>query len=291
MYRIHIVVNPSFYRGEVSDQCETLTERLRERGARAEVLFSDAFPWGFCNGAPVGGLHADLTVFLNKDHLLSSFLEKKGELLLNSAESVRICDDKCLTYLALSGKGIPFPETIPAPMLYRGADGEDFLRRVGEKLGYPVVAKCRCGSMGKQVFLAGNEEELFAVAGKIGPVPHLYQAFYGTKGEDVRVVVIGGRAVCAMKRKNEGDFRSNVAEGGKGYACNLTEKQREIAEKCACVLGLDYCGVDLLTDGEGNASVCEVNSNAFFRGATEATGTDVADALAQHILYKIIKNR
>ena len=107
MYRIHIVVNPSFYRGEVSDQCETLTDRLRERGARAEVLFSDAFPWGFCNGAPVGGLHADLTVFLNKDHLLSSFLEKKGELLLNSAESVRICDDKCLTYLALSGKGIP----------------------------------------------------------------------------------------------------------------------------------------------------------------------------------------
>ena len=71
----------------------------------------------------------------------------------------------------------------------------------------------------------------------------------------------------------------------------LTEKEREIAEKCAKTLGLDYCGVDLLSDENGNVSVCEVNSNAFFRGASEACKTDVAEALAGHILYKIIKNR
>lgn len=291
MVTVHMIVNPSFYRGEVESQCAALSDRLQKRGAVTKVLFSDDFLWGFRNGGTFVKEKADLTVFFNKDHLLAAMLEENGELLLDSARSIRLCDDKCLTYCALSGEGIPFPETLPAPLLYLGTDGEGFLKRVAEELGFPVVAKCRSGSMGKQVRLAENERELRAVAEEFGTTPHMYQKFFGKRGEDIRVIVIGGRALCAMKRKNGSDFRSNVALGGKGFPHELTEKEREIAEKCAKTLGLDYCGVDLLSDENGNVSVCEVNSNAFFRGASEACKTDVAEALAGHILYKIIKNR
>ena len=62
----------------------------------------------------------------------------------------------------------------------------------------------------------------------------------------MRVIVIGGKAIAAMERRNDKDFRSNVAQGGEGVKINLTEKFKKIAEKCARVLRLDYCGVDLL---------------------------------------------
>ena len=291
MVIVHMIVNPSFYRGEVENQCAVLSDRLEKRGAETKILCSDDFSWGFREGGTFVKEKADLTVFFNKDHLLAAMLEKNGALLLDSARSIRLCDDKCLTYCALSGAGIPFPETLPAPMLYLGTDGDRFLKRVTEELGFPVVAKCRSGSMGKQVRLAENERELRAVADEFGTIPHMYQKFFGKRGEDIRVIVIGGRVLCAMKRKNEGDFRSNVALGGNGFPYELSEKERKIAEKCAKTLGLDYCGVDLLSDENGNVSVCEVNSNAFFRGASEACKTDVADVLAEYILYKITKNR
>ena len=61
----------------------------------------------------------------------------------------------------------------------------------------------------------------------------------------------------------------------------------ETAEKCAKVLGLDYCGVDLLFGKNGQPIVCEVNSNAFFSGIESATGYNVAKAYAQHVINVI----
>ena len=53
-------------------------------------------------------------------------------------------------------------------------------------------------------------------------------------------------------------------------------------------LGLDFAGVDILF-GEGDAPIlCEVNSNAQFRGLAEATGTDITDALFEHIKLALV---
>ena len=81
----------------------------------------------------------------------------------------------------------------------------------------------------------------------------------------------------------EGEFRSNVELGGKGRAVKLEVSYACVAESAAKVLGLDYCGVDLL-EGKNGAIVCEVNSNAFFEGLELATGVNVAREYAKHIL-------
>ena len=59
------------------------------------------------------------------------------------------------------------------------------------------------------------------------------------------------------------------------------------AELAASVLGLDYCGVDLLYGESGEPIVCEVNSNAFFEGLEGATGVNVAKLYAEHIVKEI----
>ena len=118
--------------------------------------------------------------------------------------------------------------------------------------------------------------------------PHIFQEYLGKKkGVDVRVIVIGGKAVAAMERRNVNDFRSNVAQGGDGIKIKLQDEFRKAAETCAKVLGLDYCGVDLLYGNEGEPYVCEVNSNAFIGGIEKATDINVARVYAEYIIKTI----
>ena len=92
-----------------------------------------------------------------------------------------------------------------------------------------------------------------------------------------------------MERRNENDFRSNVAQGGTGTAIELPHEFKQAAEKCARILRLDYCGVDLLYGDDGSPYVCEVNSNAFIGGIESATGVNVAKAYVEHIIKEMSK--
>jgi len=100
----------------------------------------------------------------------------------------------------------------------------------------------------------------------------------------VRVIVIGGKAFAAMKRTNKTDFRSNIELGGVGEPYNLAGEVKTVAERSAVLLDLDYCGVDILFDGQGKPVLCEVNSNAYFGGIEAVTGANVAKRFAEYIL-------
>lgn len=226
-------------------------------------------------------------VYLDKDKYLGRMLEACGLRLFNSASSVEICDDKMQTYLAMRDSGIPMVKSIPAPLCYTpdAKPSLRFLQTVGEELGFPLVAKKSYGSFGAGVQLVHGTIELQKIEQGWLYTPHFYQAFIKeSAGRDIRVLVIGGKAVAAMERvAREGEFRSNVELGGKGRAIKLAASYACVAEKAAKTLGLDYCGVDVL-EGEKGAIVCEVNSNAFFEGLELATGVNVAREYAKHIL-------
>ena len=136
--------------------------------------------------------------------------------------------------------------------------------------------------------LVETEEELFQTEQEWIYEPHFYQRFVGEKGRDIRVIVIGGKAVAAMERIAKGDeFRSNVELGGQTKQIELPKEYQETAELAAKTLKLDYCGVDLLK-GE-TPVVCEVNSNAFFEGIEGVTGINVAKLYAEHIVRTMTK--
>ena len=80
-----------------------------------------------------------------------------------------------------------------------------------------------------------------------------------------------------------GDFRSNIASGGRGEKYDADEKTIKTAEKIARILDLDYCGIDFLFSEQGMI-VCEVNSNAFFKEFEAVTGLNVAKEYAKHII-------
>ncbi len=234
----------------------------------------------------------DFVVYLDKDKYLGRALEDSGLRLFNCAEGVELCDDKLRTYQALKGAGIKLIKSIPAPLCYtEGAmPNEKFLQKVGEELGFPLVAKKSYGSFGNGVQLVHGYAELLALEEKWLHVPHFYQRYISeASGRDIRVIVVGGKALAAMERvAQKGEFRSNIELGGSGSGIPLSKACGQVAERAAKALGLDYCGVDLLEGKEG-VWLCEVNSNAFFEGFEGATGVDVAKAYALHIAKSVEK--
>lgn len=230
----------------------------------------------------------DFVLFWDKDTLLASALEAAGLSVFNTARAIALCDDKRATQLALCRAGLPCPETMFAPLAYPAyADADpEFLRRVGERLGFPLVVKEAFGSYGEQVYLARNPEELMALHLRLIHKPHLFQKLIQeSAGRDIRVVVVGGRAVAAMQRENPTDFRANISNGGRMRPVR-PDRYAELAVRAAAALGLDYGGVDLLLADSG-PQVCEVNSNAHIQNIFDCTGVDVAALFAEHILDRV----
>ena len=286
--KVLIVVNAYIKNKSQVSQAERIAEELNGRGATAEIKKN--FALAEISGNTVAAEKYDFCVFLDKDRVAARLLEKSGMRLFNTAAAVEVCDDKMLTNIALANGGFNIPDCIYAPLCYNeGSEiNADFLNRTAQKLGLPLVAKTNYGSLGAGVTLINSVDELYAYEKKNLTLPHFYQRLIDCGcGEDIRVIVIGGKAICAMKRRNESDFRSNIELGGKGEKYTLTKELATLCEKVAKTLALDYCGVDILTDKNGNTYVCEVNSNAFFAAAERVCGVNVAGAYAEYMLETI----
>ncbi|WP_457791137.1 ATP-grasp domain-containing protein [Anaeromassilibacillus sp. SJQ-5] len=230
----------------------------------------------------------DYALFWDKDVRLARALEGMGVRLYNTAAAVAVCDDKAATHLELARRGVPMPRTLVAPMTYVNMDaqGDAFLRRGAETLGFPLVVKECFGSLGGQVYLARDRGQLCRLADTMGPKPFLLQQFVAASaGEDKRLYVVGGRVAAAMRRRSEMDFRANIGNGGHGEACPPTAEEERLALECAAILGAEIAGVDLL-QSETGPLVCEVNSNAHFAALTACTGVDVAGLIADYVLQR-----
>ena len=283
-----VIINPYLVPEQSIHQAHRLQEEFNKLNVSVQIV-TDAFLHSSIDKdiikTKLNGV--DFAIYLDKDKYQSEILSKSGIRLFNSHESIRLCDDKGSTYITLANNNIYMPKTIFAPVCYHKdlTVKKEWAKKIGDELGYPVIVKESFGSMGKGVYKADNQDQLFSLMQELKLRPHLYQEYLDVaKGIDVRVIVIGGKAVCAMQRKNANDFRSNVEQGGKGYNIELPDDFRRVAEKCASLLGLDYCGVDLLYGKDDSPCVCEVNSNAFFNGIESTTGFNVAKAYSEHII-------
>jgi len=226
------------------------------------------------------------TLFWDKDIRLAYQLEHAGSRLFNSARAIELCDDKSRTHIALCGL-VPMPKTIIAPLAYPrvGYTDDSFIERAADELGLPMIVKECYGSFGMQVYLVNDIAELRETVHRTVGMPILFQEYVKTShARDIRIYIVGGRIAAAMLRENDsGDFRANLARGGRATAIALSKEQADVALKASQTLELDFCGVDLLFGKNDEPLLCEVNSNAHFVGLYHGTGVNVADLIMEHI--------
>jgi len=183
--------------------------------------------------------------------------EMMGTYNINESVAISRSRDKLRSMQLLSRRGIGLPRTGFAS---KADNIKDLIKNVG---GAPLVIKLLEGTQGIGVVLADT-----AKAG----------------GADIRCLVIGGKVVAAMKRQGaEGEFRSNLHRGGSAEVVKLSKAERETAVNAAKVMGLNFCGVDLLRSQNG-PMVMEVNSSPGLEGIEKATGLDIATKVIEFIV-------
>lgn len=227
----------------------------------------------------------DFAIFWDKDIGLGTFLEMQGIPLYNSISSIRICDDKRLTHLALLAHDLPTPKTILAPMTYDNIGFTDlgFLTEVERNLSFPLILKEAFGSFGEQVYWMENREQLLSHMKRTTTTKLLFQQYIDTsRGRDLRLQVVGDRVVAAMYRHSETDFRANITAGGHMECYEPTSEECDLAIRAANAVGAAFAGVDLLFGPDGPL-ICEVNSNAHFKNLLDCTGINVAEEMIEYI--------
>jgi RimK family alpha-L-glutamate ligase len=204
--------------------------------------------------------------------------------VVNSSESIMRARDKLEAHQLLAAAGVPFPRTVLAR---QPSDVARMVRLVG---GPPVILKLLSGTHGKGVMLGKDIDEIQASLETVWALNQtllIQELVRDSVGEDIRVLVIGGRAIGAMKRVAKlGSFRANVHQGAQVTEFPLDDELEWLALRATETMGLDVAGVDLVRGATGY-SVIEVNSAPGFEGFERATGRNVALELLRYMAFRL----
>jgi RimK family alpha-L-glutamate ligase len=206
--------------------------------------------------------------------------QARGVAVLNPPRAVETCVDKYLATACLAAAGLRVPPTMTCQ--HADAALEAFAA-----LGGDVVVKPLFGSEGRGMVRVCDPEmawRVFRTLERTQNVLYLQQ-FIHHPGWDLRVFVLGGRVLTAMRRHGNGDWRTNVAQGGRGEVVRLDASEERLAPRAAAALGAAVAGVDLLLGPDGEWYVLEVNAVPGWRTLAAVTGMDVAAAVLAFLIH------
>jgi ribosomal protein S6--L-glutamate ligase len=196
----------------------------------------------------------------------------RGVPLMNSAQAIAQSRNKMRSLQLLSANGIDIPSTVMA------RDAGDLKSMVGLVGGVPVLVKLLQGQEKHGVMVCESLQSLEAALEAVLGLGHnlVVQQYVKNTGQDLRVLVVGGRAVAAVQRRPRvGRMSHTLIKGARLEGLELTEAWRVTAERTARLVGLEVAAVDLL-DVKGQPKVFEVNSSPALPDMEAATGIDLA---------------
>lgn len=205
--------------------------------------------------------------------------QARGVAVLNPPRALETCIDKYLATAYLEAAGLRVPPT--SVCQHADAALESF-----KALGSDVIVKPLFGSEGRGMVRISDPElawRTFRTLERTQSVLYLQQYIHHP-GWDLRIFVLGGRVLAAMRRHGNGDWRTNVAQGGKGEVVRPSAEEERLALRAAAAVGASVAGVDLLPGPHDEWYVLEVNAVPGWRALAPVTGVDVAAASIDYLV-------
>jgi [lysine-biosynthesis-protein LysW]--L-2-aminoadipate ligase len=258
----------------------------RQRGVAVTPLFDRELMLDLA-ASNAAGSRLDYDVVLDRcvAHSRSGYtlraLQRWGIPTLNSAEAVRLCDDKAENSLVLEAAGIPTPRTLLAFDI-------DSAIRACEAVGYPAVLKPVTGSWGRLLARVNGPEQARAILEQkrdLGSFHHAIfyvQEYIAKPDRDIRAYVVGDRVLAASYRTAK-HWVTNAARGAESMPCPITPDIEELALRACRAVGARLAGVDLIETEDG-LEVIEVNTGGEFKGLMSTTDVDIAGAIVDEAL-------
>jgi RimK family alpha-L-glutamate ligase len=201
-----------------------------------------------------------------------------GMRVLNPPAALEACVDKYLATAKLAAAGLPVPPTVVCQ------DAESALQAFRD-LGGDVVVKPLFGAEGRGLIRVTDPElawRTFRALERSQAVLYL-QRFVRHPGWDLRVFVLGGRVLAAMRRYARDGWRTNVGLGGRAEAVTVGDQEAQLALRAAAAVGVEVAGVDLLPGPAGENYVLEVNAVPGWRALAPTCNVDVAAAVISYL--------
>ena len=214
-------------------------------------------------------------------------LEMMNCYCFNSANAILNSRDKLKSLQILASKGISLPNT-------GFANHTKDIQTVIENFdSVPLVVKLLHGTQGQGVILAETAKaaaDIMNAFRQLNTEIMVQEFIKESAGTDIRAFVVGNKVIAAMRRiAPEGEFRSNVHQGGETVVVELTAKEIEVAIKAVKIFNLSIAGVDIMRSNRGPL-VVEVNSSPGLQGIENCSGVDVATEIYKHIEEVISNN-
>ncbi|MBR2543106.1 30S ribosomal protein S6--L-glutamate ligase [Candidatus Saccharibacteria bacterium] len=279
--------------GNANYSTKRLVEEAEKRGHKVKVIkykncylsLDNKNPEVYYKGKKIKGFDAILPRISNNMTRYGCAVVRQFEMqnVYTSATSVAItrARDKLRAAQILAKFGVDTPKTLVSR---NTSDIDDLL----EQIGLPVIIKLASGTHGNGVILAETKKaaksalQAFYLYNEDGTNILLQEFVEESAGVDIRAFVVGSRVVASMQRTSlDGDFRSNLHQGGLGSPIKLTDEEKKVAIKAAKAMGLHICGVDLMRSKRGPL-VLEVNASPGF-GIEKVTKRDVASKIIEYI--------
>jgi RimK family alpha-L-glutamate ligase len=224
------------------------------------------------------GAAATQKIFFRLD--LLSAMEEYGIKLVNSRMALEISSDKFLTSVYLERHNIPTPKTVVCE------DPEEALISF-DKLGGDVIIKPLYGSKGIGISRLNDKGFAENVIYSLAELEQIFylQEFVEHQNRDIRVLVLGDKAIAGMYRVSD-NWKTNIHAGAHMEPIELRNELRRIAEKAAKVTKTKIAGVDIIETDKG-LQVLEVNSIPGFTALQKVTDINLASEIIDYFLKTV----
>lgn len=204
-------------------------------------------------------------------------LEASGVPVFNPPRAIEAAVDKYLASARLAAAGLLVPRTI-------ACQSPDDGMSAFAALGGDVVVKPLFGSEGRGIARLQDEalaQRAFRMLAGLGGVLYVQQ-FIPHDGFDVRVLVVG-KKMFAMRRRNPADWRTNISRGATAEPIEITAQMADLARRAAEAVAAPLAGVDLLPARDGRLYVLEVNAVPGWKALAATLKVDIATAVLEFV--------
>jgi len=215
--------------------------------------------------------------YLYATHLLE-VAERKGVKVINKPSSLRAWNEKlgALRYSHLMAPTI-VASKVKDLINFANINNEVVIKPLGGKGGQGVIRINKNSQGIKSIIeLITSQEELPVMMQKF--IPEVIEG-------DKRIIIVNGEAIGSINRIPQGgDFRSNLAMGGKAEPTLLTEKEKSICSELSQHFkdeGLFFVGIDVIN---GMLSEINVTSPTGLREIENLSNKNVSEEVIEKLV-------
>ena len=216
--------------------------------------------------------------FLEEAHWVAEYSRQKNILFFDRVYlDGRDFDRKSFECLRLAGRGVAYPPSFIGQRPY--------LLEKAPSLGFPLILKKTEGRKAEGVYKVGTPESLKKLIGSYQKRERLMVQKYIDNDYYLRLTVVGGEVIGAIKRNKSMDGRQKI----RSEKYQPTKEQAELAVKGAQALNLDIAGIDMMIDKKDNHYILEVNRSPQYRVFMEKTGINLPEKIIEFFVKEFRK--